>query len=83
MRYADDILKNSSEEPMNKKDKENLENQNEEEVLQDSEKRAYTKPQIQTEELITFGAACNGMAVGGRKASTGAPNFCQANRLLS
>lgn len=46
-------------------------------------KRAYEKPEIESEDLLTFGALCNGVASGGRKASTGAPNFCNAKKLTS
>jgi len=43
----------------------------------------YETPDFDSEELVAFGAACNGSTAGSRKESTGAPNFCLANRLLS
>jgi hypothetical protein len=46
-------------------------------------KKSYIKPIINSEELIGFGALCNGAASGGRKSSAGAPDFCRAGRLLS
>lgn len=48
-----------------------------------TKKRVYEKPEIETEDLLTFGALCNGAATGGRKASTGAPNFCNSKKLTS
>jgi hypothetical protein len=49
----------------------------------EKKKKSYIKPVINTEELIGFGASCNGSVGGGRKATTGVPNFCKAGRLLS
>lgn len=46
-------------------------------------KKPYEKPEIESEELLTFGALCNGAAGGGRKASTGGPSFCNAKKLTS
>jgi hypothetical protein len=46
-------------------------------------KKTYQKPVKKTENLMTFGALCNGSTSGGRKQSTGAPNFCSASKLLS
>ena len=46
-------------------------------------KKKYKKPGLRTENLMTFGALCNGSTNGGRKASTGAPDFCNASKLLS
>jgi hypothetical protein len=46
-------------------------------------RRPYTAPEIRSEPLIAFGALCNGTSIGGRKASTGAPNFCNAAKLKS
>lgn len=46
-------------------------------------KKPYTKPEIHSESLMAFGALCNGTVTAGRKASTGAPNFCNATKLLS
>jgi hypothetical protein len=43
----------------------------------------YEKPTCKTESLMTFGALCNGSVTGGRKQSTGAPNFCNSGKLLS
>ncbi len=54
---------------------------NKEDIL--IKKKAYEKPEIESEELLTFGALCNGAASGGRKASTGGPNFCNAKKLTS
>lgn len=48
-----------------------------------TKKRPYVKPEIESEDLLTFGALCNGSAAGGRKASTGAPNFCNSKKLTS
>ncbi len=46
-------------------------------------KKKYISPKIMSEELMAFGALCNGSTGGGRKASTGAPNFCNTSKLLS
>lgn len=46
-------------------------------------KRNYVKPQIQSEKLNSYGAVCNGTTVGGRKASTAGPAFCNASKLNS
>lgn len=46
-------------------------------------KRPYVKPEIESEDLLTYGALCNGSTNGGRKASTGAPNFCNSKKLTS
>lgn len=46
-------------------------------------KKKYEKPSKKTENLMTFGALCNGVISGGRKQSTGAPNFCNSGKLLS
>lgn len=46
-------------------------------------KKAYEPPQIETEELMSFGAVCNGTAKGGRKDVVGAPSFCNSSRLNS
>ncbi|MBT3583362.1 MAG: hypothetical protein HN509_00535 [Halobacteriovoraceae bacterium] len=48
-----------------------------------TKKKVYQKPTIETESLMVFGAVCNGNAKGGRKASTGAPQFCNGNKLNS
>lgn len=45
-----------------------------------SKKRDYIKPMIQSEKLNSYGAVCNGTTVGGRKASTTAPAFCNASK---
>jgi len=49
------------------------------------QKLSYQKPEIKSEPLTTVAALCNGVTppTGGRKASTGAPNFCQASKLKS
>ena len=46
-------------------------------------KKKYVKPEIKKESIMTFGALCNGMAVGGRKTTAGAPDMCNAMKLLS
>lgn len=46
-------------------------------------KKKYKKPTIKSEKMMAFGALCNGMASGGRKTSAGAPDFCNAAKLLS
>ena len=46
-------------------------------------KKEYVRPEITSEELMTFGAVCNGTNKGGRKATVGAPNFCNSSKLLS
>lgn len=46
-------------------------------------KKKYIKPQLKKETIMTFGALCNGMASGGRKTTAGAPDFCNAGKLLS
>ncbi len=46
-------------------------------------KLEYHKPTVKTESLTTVAALCNGVATGGRKASTGAPDFCGAAKLKS
>ena len=48
-----------------------------------TKKKKYKKPILKKEKVMAFGAGCNGMAVGGRKASAGAPDFCSASKLLS
>jgi len=47
------------------------------------EKLSYSKPTIKSEPLTTVAALCNGTTSGGRKATTGAPNFCNAGKLKS
>lgn len=46
-------------------------------------KRKYQKPSLKTESLTAIAAVCNGGTGGGRKATTGAPNFCSASKLKS
>lgn len=48
-----------------------------------NKKRVYVKPQIKSEKLNSYGAVCNGTTVGGRKASSAGPAFCNAARLNS
>lgn len=48
-----------------------------------SKKKQYIKPSIVSEDLMAFAASCNGSVSGGRKATTGAPNFCKSSRLNS
>ena len=50
---------------------------------QKSKKKKYSKPKLVVEKVMAFGAGCNGMATGGRKASAGAPDFCSSSKLLS
>ena len=63
-------------------DKQKTEHSNSVEII-DEKKEAYTPPTIKTEELTLFGALCNGSRKGGRKGSTGSPDFCNANKLNS
>ncbi len=53
------------------------------ETAEKPDKLKYQKPEIKTEPLTTVAALCNGSATGGRKATTGAPNFCQVAKLKS
>jgi len=46
-------------------------------------KKKYIKPELTSEKLNAYGALCNGTTSGGRKASSGAPNFCNSRRLNS
>ncbi|HAZ14976.1 MAG: hypothetical protein A2X86_17795 [Bdellovibrionales bacterium GWA2_49_15] len=46
-------------------------------------KRPYMPPEIISEDLMAFGAVCNGIASGGRKSTASAPSFCNTSRLLS
>lgn len=46
-------------------------------------KKKYTKPKMQSEQLMTFGALCNGSLAGGRKQTASAPDNCSAGKLLS
>jgi hypothetical protein len=46
-------------------------------------KKKYKKPEIQSENLNSYGAICNGTTNGGRKASSTGPAFCNAGRLNS
>ena len=46
-------------------------------------KKKYKKPTLKSEKVMAFGALCNGMAVGGRKTTAGAPDFCNSMKLLS
>ena len=48
-----------------------------------AKKLPYCKPAFTTEELLTFGALCNGSAIGGRKATSGPPSFCSPTKLKS
>jgi hypothetical protein len=43
----------------------------------------YVAPDFISEELMAFGALCNGTRSGGRKTAVGAPNFCNANKINS
>ncbi|WP_127714115.1 hypothetical protein [Halobacteriovorax sp. HLS] len=52
-------------------------------LKEDGKKKKYLKPEIISEDLNVFGASCNGSLSGGRKSSTGTPNFCNANKLNS
>lgn len=49
----------------------------------ESKKKQYISPEMTSEDLMAFGALCNGTIIGGRKSAAGAPNFCNAGRLLS
>lgn len=46
-------------------------------------KKEYTPPTIESEDLNTYGAVCNGTTNGGRKASSAPPNPCNSSRLNS
>ena len=46
-------------------------------------RKEYKKPKLISEKLNAYGALCNGSTSGGRKASTGAPSFCNSRRLNS
>jgi len=49
-------------------------------------KLIYEKPEIESEDLTSFGAVCNGTsgpAAGRRKSSTGRPERCKASRINS
>lgn len=50
-----------------------------------SKKKKYTPPTIESEELNTYGALCNGTSTGGRKvtASPVPAPFCNPSRLNS
>lgn len=56
---------------------------NTETKLSAGKKRTYVKPQIQSEKLNSYGAVCNGTTIGGKKASTAGPAFCNSGRLNS
>ena len=46
-------------------------------------KRPYEKPALRSERMTAVAALCNGTNIGGRKASTSAPDFCSSSRLKS
>ena len=46
-------------------------------------KKKYSKPLLKKGSIMTVGALCNGMNVGGRKLTAGSPDFCSASKLLS
>lgn len=46
-------------------------------------RKKYEKPTIDTETLNTYGAVCNGMSTGGRKATTLPPTPCNASKINS
>ncbi len=46
-------------------------------------KKEYTKPSIVSDELVSFGALCNGSNNGGRKASTVGVDPCNSRKLNS
>lgn len=47
------------------------------------DKKPYKKPALHSEKIMGFGAKCNGTTVANRKTIAGAPDFCDASRLLS
>ena len=47
------------------------------------EKLPYKKPTIRTEKMTVVAALCNGSPGLGRKAFSGAPDFCAPNKLKS
>lgn len=49
----------------------------------ENKKRTYVKPRIQSEKLNSYGAICNGVPGGGKKAATAGPAFCNASKLSS
>ena len=53
------------------------------EISKAKKKKPYKKPELISEKLNAYGASCNGSSTGGRKASTGAPNFCNSRKLNS
>ena len=53
------------------------------EIIIEEEKREYIKPEIEEENLVAYGAACTGVAGGGFKSSSGAPDYCNPAKLLS
>ena len=68
---------------MNKTNKGHFDQANESIESENNEKKQYIKPEIKTEELMAFGAICNGTSTGGRKQTIGAPQFCNSARLSS
>ena len=53
------------------------------EKTKQNKKTKYSKPTLVTESLTAVAAVCNGSTGGGRKATTGAPNFCTSTFLKS
>jgi len=51
--------------------------------IDNSKKKKYVKPEIISDDLVAFGALCNGTTSGRRKASTGAPDNCRRSKLNS
>ena len=48
------------------------------------DKKPYEKPEIKSEDLMTFGAICNGKALGGRKEVANVPPaMCRPRKLKS
>lgn len=60
-----------------------IENQENEETFEEENKKEYTSPTIESEDLTVYGAACNGTNRGGRKAATTDVPPCNPSRLTS
>ncbi|MCB0413269.1 MAG: hypothetical protein KDD50_02985 [Bdellovibrionales bacterium] len=58
-------------------------NKKTEDKSRNSVKKAYKKPTLKSESLMAFGASCNGTTNGSRKATAGAPDFCDSRKLMS
>lgn len=69
---------------MNKQDEDTKAKESLKETKKGILPKEYSKPEVQSENLMAFAASCNGTTTGGRKASVGAPApFCNARKLNS